>query len=78
MTTDRPASVHHCQLHGTSAADLCITLVQVQGKYEVLAQESDVVGVHLAHVPNTDKFLYMERPSPKRSRTRQIAGTHTA
>ncbi len=53
---------------------MVVTRAQVQGLYEVLAQESEVVAVHLSHVPRTDTYLYMERPSVKRSRSFQIAG----
>ncbi len=41
------------------ALAVCQPPAQVQGLYEQLPQDSDVVGVHLIHVPNTDKYLYM-------------------
>lgn len=48
----------------------------LQSQYELLPELSMLVAVHLAAVPGTDKFLYMERPSgyhPDHSRS--IAGT---
>jgi hypothetical protein len=35
----------------------------IPSMYDILAQESNVVAVHLAHVPGTDTYLYEERPS---------------
>jgi hypothetical protein len=31
--------------------------------YELLPQKSEVVAVHLVHLPGTDSYFYMERPS---------------
>ncbi len=50
---------------------------QTKSVYEVLRQVGNVVAVHLVHIPGTDKYLYMERPSgyhPIRS-IWQVAGT---
>ncbi len=35
----------------------------IQSSYEVLAQKSNVVAVHLANSPGTTTYLYEERPS---------------
>lgn len=36
---------------------------QLDSAYELLPELSMVVAVHLAHIPGTDRYLYMERPS---------------
>ncbi|GAX79179.1 hypothetical protein CEUSTIGMA_g6619.t1 [Chlamydomonas eustigma] len=37
--------------------------VNLTSAYEILPQKSEVVAVHMVHIPGTDTYLYMERPS---------------
>lgn len=38
-------------------------VLQIKSAYVLLAQPSNVVGVHLIHIPGTNSYLFMERPS---------------